>query len=99
LVKFYNETSEKHPELEIIFVSSDRSAEAMAEYMAWGNMPFLAVNFDDRQMEALRKHAARGIPYLIVMDDQGNVVIEKPAGESWMYPGEALKQLKAKLGS
>lgn len=93
LSKYYDETVKAHPEFELVFVSSDRSESAMAAYMNWGKMNFLAVDFAKVRSTSLRQHAARGIPYLIVLDADGNVLLEKPAGEDWTHPAEILPQL------
>ncbi len=97
LVDFYKETTAAHPEFELIFVSSDRSEDAMAEYMEWGKMPFLAVDFDKVRKSPLRKHSARGIPYMVVLDADGKVVLEKPAGQDWIHPGQLLPLIEEEL--
>lgn len=38
LVKEYRKLSKKYPQFELVFVSSDKTEEAMAEYMDWGKM-------------------------------------------------------------
>ena len=97
LSRFYDEMVKAHPEFELIFVSSDRSASAMAEYMNWGKMNFLAVDFDKARSTPLRQHSARGIPYLIVLDAEGNVLLQKDAGEDWTHPAKILPKLKKLL--
>lgn len=93
LSKFYDETVKEHPEFEIVFVSSDRSPKAMAEYMNYAEMNFLAVEFSKARDTPLREHAARGIPYLILLDADGNVLIEKPADELWAHPEDILPKI------
>lgn len=97
LVAWYDAAVKKYPGFELIFVSSDRSAEAMAEYMAWGKMNWLAVAYDQARTTPLAKHAANGIPYLIALDAEGKVLVEKAAGQDWMSPGEALPKIEALL--
>lgn len=97
LSKFYDEVVQAHPEFELIFVSSDRDAAAMAEYMNWAEMNFFAVDFAKTRSTPLRKHAARGIPYLILLDADGNVLIEKPADEQWAHPEDILPQISKLL--
>jgi len=78
LSKWYDDMKEKHGDaFELVFVSSDRSEEAMEEYMDWGKMNFPAVDFKDRDHEIIRKHAPRGIPHLIVLDQKGEPVFDK----------------------
>lgn len=97
LVKFYDETKAKHPDFELIFVSSDRSAKEMKEYMVWGKMNWLALDYKQRQLPVLKSLSASGIPYLIVLDADGKTLISRPAGENWMAPGKALAKLKKLL--
>lgn len=93
LVEFYNDTKKKYSNFELVFVSSDRSEEAMQEYMEWGKMDWQAVDFKDAKKSKLKKHAARGIPYMVVLDDDGEVLLEKPEGKNWVHPSVILKQL------
>lgn len=97
LVDFYNQQVKDHPEFELVFVSSDKSEKAMAEYMEWGDMDWLAIDYDQRKKTSLRDHAASGIPYMVVLDAEGKVVIEKPVGERWQYPGELLPKIEKLL--
>ncbi|MBE6355738.1 MAG: redoxin domain-containing protein [Lentisphaerae bacterium] len=72
LAKFYRKVSRKH-NLEIVFVSSDRDAKAMAEYMK--QMPWLAIPHNSPQAAALRKEfKINGIPTLVVVDSKGRTV-------------------------
>ena len=97
LVKFYDEAKARHPEFELIFVSSDHSAREMKEYMIWGKMNWLALDYSQRKLPVLKSLSASGIPYLIVLDAEGKVLVARPAGEDWMYPGTALTKLKKLL--
>ena len=97
LVKFYDETKVKHPDFELIFVSSDHSAKEMKEYMIWGKMNWLALDYSQRQLPVLKSLSSRGIPYLIVLDAEGKVLVARPAGEDWMSPGKSLTKLKKLL--
>jgi len=97
LSDFYDEASEKYPNFQLVFVSSDRDADAMKEYMEWGSMHFPAVKFDEREDSGLNKYAARGIPYLVVLDEDGNQVLGKGPGENWKSPNITLADLKKLL--
>ncbi len=99
LVKFYNETKKEHPEFELIFVSSDRSEKDMEHYMQWGKMPWLGLKHAETRGSELTKHAARGIPYMVVLDAEGKVLVEKGVGEDWMHPMKALPQISKLLES
>jgi len=97
LVKFYNENKAKYPKFELIFVSSDKTEEAMTGYMTETQMPWLALKYDQRKLAALRSHAASGIPYLIVLDANGNELIAKAKDQDWRPPTTVLPELKELL--
>jgi len=61
----------------VIFASSDRDEAAFKEYLA--TMPWHALPFAQRKrVEALKqKYAVSGIPWLVVLDAQGNVVLNE----------------------
>ena len=48
LVEYYNRIAPQHPEFEIVFVSSDKSAEAMEGYMKEVGMPWPAIAYAKR---------------------------------------------------
>ncbi len=75
LVDAYNELRASDKPFEIVFVSSDRSADAMLEYMREYNMDWLAVPFDAEERGALSQHyGVRGIPTFIVIDADGQTL-------------------------
>ncbi len=94
LAKFYDKAKKDYSNFELVFVSSDRSEDAMQEYMEWGKMNWLAVDFDEIKKSKLKSLAARGIPYMVVLDADGNVLLEKPKGKDWIHPSVVLKQLE-----
>jgi len=59
---------------ELVFASSDKNDAQFKEY--FGEMPWLAIPFDDRKRkEALSTHfEVEGIPTLVILDPEGNVV-------------------------
>lgn len=75
LVEAYNEIRKSGGKFEILFVSSDRSKSAMFEYMEETDMPWLAVKHHGKEAEALsRKYGVRGIPTLVIIDAEGNLI-------------------------
>jgi len=75
LVEAANELREAGKPFEIIFVSSDRSADAMQGYMQDYNMPWLAIPFGDAKIRELGgRYGIRGIPALVVIDGDGNTI-------------------------
>ena len=76
LVNFYDEYAEKG-NLEVIFISADRSVSEMYEYMEAYDMKWLAVPYDRRDQSGLaQKYGLRGIPRLVAVDAGENVVID-----------------------
>lgn len=74
LVKFYKKAAKKH-NIEIVFVSADKDADAMKDYMRKDSMPWLAVPFDSPQRQTLKKiRRTGGIPNLTVFDANGKMI-------------------------
>ena len=97
LVKFYNDNKAKYPKFELIFASSDKTEEAMQGYMTETQMPWLALKYGKRKLAALSSHACSGIPYLVVLDAEGNELIAKAKGQDWRSPATVLPELKKLL--
>ena len=100
LVEYYNRVAPAHPELEIIFVSSDRSGPAMEAYMRDMQMPWPAVHFDKlATKEPLRAYAGSGIPCLVIIDAAtGQVVSDSYAGKQYLGPAKVLADLDRIFG-
>ena len=97
LVEWYNNFKPKHPDFELVFVSSDRDQAAMEGYIKGDNMPWPAVKFDQAQIEAFRKFGSSGIPYLVLIDNEGNAVTAQPDNE-WQSPQEVLSKIEEIVG-
>lgn len=76
LVSTYNEIKAKHPEFELIFVSSDKDENAMQDYMKTYNMTWPALRFGEISVMRLlaRPEYERGIPNLVFMDAEGKEI-------------------------
>lgn len=75
LVDAYNELQSAGESFEIVFVSADRSAADLKRYMIEYNMPWQAIPFDANARAALpQQHRVRGIPSLVIIDAEGNVL-------------------------
>ncbi len=100
LVEFYNKAKTRRPELEVIFVSSDRNEDAMKGYMKEYKMPWPALDFDAKKStRALRRpDHERGIPNLVFMDADGKElsVSYTPDGE-YRGPRAVLADMKKQL--
>jgi len=66
--------------MEVIFVSSDRDEEAFKEY--YGEQPWLALKFDDRarKEDFSTYFGVSGIPSLVLMDAEGNLITKEARG-------------------
>jgi nucleoredoxin len=96
LVEYYNKIVEEHPEFEIIFVSSDKSADAMAAYMQEAGMPWPAVEFSKlANVPTLKKYAGEGIPDLVVVDTTGKVLADSYVRGKYVGPQRVLDDLTA----
>merc|ERR1719334_176986 len=92
LADFYKAVKKSKPDnFEIVFVSSDRNKDSFNEY--FGEMPWLALDFDKRDVKESVGGVfdVRGIPTLVFLDGEGNVitkdgrskVMEDPNGEKY----------------
>ena len=70
----------KAKNLEVIFVSSDKSPQEFAEY--YGTMPWLAIPQGDKRKEALSKRfGVRGIPSFVLIDaNTGETISDNARG-------------------
>mmetsp|Transcript_17116 Transcript_17116/g.39923 ORF Transcript_17116/g.39923 Transcript_17116/m.39923 type:complete len:142 (-) Transcript_17116:98-523(-) len=68
-------------DIEVIFISSDRSEDAFKDY--FGSMPWKALPYEkrDKKDAAAHKFDVKGIPMLVVLDADGNVVKENARGD------------------
>ncbi|HWM23633.1 MAG TPA: thioredoxin-like domain-containing protein [Chthoniobacterales bacterium] len=96
LVEYYNRVKAQHPEFEIVFMSSDRSAFGMESYMRETQMPWPAVNFGKlASKEALMKYKGDGIPCLVLLDASGKVLAHTYEGGKSLGPEKVLATLDA----
>jgi len=83
-------------EFEVVLVSSDRNAAAMRNYMERSAMPWPAVPFDAPQRSDLQSHfEVRGIPRLVILDDQGRTLANNGVTHIRRDPATALRQWQA----
>jgi len=92
LVKFRDRNDEK---FEVVFVSSDRSAEDQQEYMKDYDMEWSAIPYDSPLRQELgAKYEVRGIPSLVIVDDQGNLITKDGRSEISGSDSDARKALR-----
>ncbi|KAF3431255.1 hypothetical protein FNV43_RR25985 [Rhamnella rubrinervis] len=100
LVEVYNELASKG-DFEVVFVSADEDEESFSGYFS--KMPWLAVPFSDsdarNRLDELFK--VNGIPYLVIIDENGKVssdsgvqIIGEYGVEGYPFTAEKIKELK-----
>ena len=82
LVAAYRQLQSEGQPFEVVLVPSDQTEAAMEKYMKDHDMPWLAVPFGDKHVQALKeKFAVAGIPKLVVVDAQGQTRSSEARGE------------------
>ena len=95
LVKFYKRGAGKE-NFEIVFVSSDRTADAMKAYMKKDSMPWTAIPFGDASASALKnKLGIRGIPTLVIFGSDGKIISQDGRWDVVMLGPKALEAWKS----
>lgn len=90
-VAAYRLIKQRHPEFEVVFVSADRSAGAMKDYIVEDRMPWLALKYDEAQRDGeLRRYGGPGIPCLVLVDPAGVVLSDSFEGDNYVGPGKVL---------
>ena len=92
LVKLRDRNDDK---FEVVFVSSDRSAEDQEEYMTDYDLEWPAIPYDSPLRGQLgAKYESRGIPSLVIVDDQGNLITKDGRSEMSGSDSDARKALR-----
>ncbi len=100
LVAYYNKVAREHPEFEIIFLSADKTPDAMAAYMKDTAMPWPAVEYSKlTSLSALQKFAGSGIPDLVIIDSSGKVLADSYINGNYVGPAQVLQHLDAFFAS
>ncbi|KAH0852219.1 hypothetical protein HID58_094153 [Brassica napus] len=88
LVEIYNELSSKVG-FEVVFVSGDEDEDSFKDYFS--KMPWLAVPFTDSETRDRLDEVfkVRGIPNLVMIDDEGKLVNENGVGVIRSYGADA----------
>jgi len=107
LAKYYdNLKAAGRGDFEIIFCSSDESAQSFEEY--YSEMPWLTLPFEDKRIQKLSsRFEVEGIPTLVIIDPAGQVVTKSarqaieadPAGKKFPYHPELVADLSAGVES
>lgn len=79
-------------DFEVVFVSGDRSPEAQQKYMEGYKMKWPAIPFDSEKRRTLgEQFGVSGIPSLIIIDDQGNLISKQGRRELSTNPHQAVR--------
>lgn len=92
-VSTYRQIKQRYPQFEVVFISADRNASDMREYMKADNMPWTALKYDLRQQNPeLLRYAGDGIPCLVLVDSAGRVLADSYEGDNYVGPGHVLRE-------
>lgn len=98
LVEWYKTFKQAHPEFELVFVSSDRDEAAMNAYIKETSMPWPHATFDNSKNPLFTKYASEGIPYLVLVGEDGKALTALP-GNEWQSPMEVLGKIEKLVGN
>jgi nucleoredoxin len=94
LVDFYQQMKPRHNNFEVIFVSNDRNEQEMLRYMRGLSMPWPAVRFAEiKSLPEIKKLEGPGIPCLVIIDAQGNVVADSFENGQYVTATVPMKKL------
>jgi nucleoredoxin len=94
LVDYYKRIEREHPEFEIVFISADKTADAMAGYMRDTGMPWPAIDYAKVSgMTALNKYLGSGIPDLVIIDGSGKILADSYVKGNYVGPAQVLADL------
>ena len=93
LVEWYNGFKAKHENFELVFASSDKSEEAQIDYMKEASMPWPAMKFGTNKGPEVKKYASDGIPYLVLLDENGKDLTGQK-DNAWQHPQGVLPKIE-----
>lgn len=93
LVEWYKEFKAKHPDFELVFVSSDQDEASMNNYIKSDGMPWPYVKFDKAREETFQKYSSDGIPYLVLIGEDGQPLTAQ-SGNEWQSPDSVLAKIQ-----
>lgn len=74
LSDFYTKTKEAGKSISVVFASRDSDAPSFSDYFNSMSFPYAIPYGDERVSQLMAKWGIRGIPTLVVLDRQGNVI-------------------------
>lgn len=89
LVNWYKKMKIANPQMEIVLVSRDRT---QSDYEAYAKeMPWPKIAFEQKDNPLFNEHSPPGIPFLVMLDKNGNALTPKS------HPTEVIPQIEALL--
>lgn len=97
LVQAYHELRAKNiNNFEVILVGYDYSEDEMRHYMEVANMPWPAIAYNKRtELPLVASLTGRGIPNLVVVNKEGNILLRSYLGDTYVGPYRVLEDFKA----
>jgi nucleoredoxin len=101
LVDWYNGFKPAHPNFELIFVSDDRDEASMLDYMKEMAMPWPALDYEyvKHDGSGIEKYAGEGIPDLVLIDSDGNLLADSYQNGQYVGPQSAVDDIERIVGA
>ena len=100
LVNWYNSFKPAHHNFEVIFVSDDRDEASMLQYMRETSMPWPALKYEfiTNDRTGIDQYAGEGIPDLVMVDSDGNLLADSYQNGVYVGPQSAIDDIERILG-
>jgi thiol-disulfide isomerase/thioredoxin len=99
LVQFHRRHQESG-NIQVVFVSRDRSEPELFNYMGQFDMPWYTVPYARIRTSGLvDRYEVRELPYLVAVDHRGTAVLSSYIGTRYVGPGYVLSELEKRLSS
>ena len=98
-VEAYKRLKEISPDrFEAVFVSSDEDGREMLKYVREVNMPWPLLKFSSvGRAQPIERWAGRGIPCLVALTREGDLLFHSYKGEEYLGPDDVLEKFEALL--
>jgi nucleoredoxin len=96
LVAAYKLLKVKHPDFEVLFLSSDHDENGMATYMRTDRMPFPAMRFGT-QTEVQQLYCGHSIPWLVLVAANGQPLTKNGVDKQFIAPDQILGAVETLL--
>jgi len=89
----------QEPELQVVFLSNDKTPAAMQAYMQETKMPWPGIGLETwSKVPLLMNYACGTVPQLVVLDRHGKVMVDSMAGGRYVGPQHPLQVLLKHIG-